>query len=140
MSELMWNCIFILIKLIKQYIFFGEKIKPFSLNMYTYAFINLRTTKHVLHQAELHSFTFDTNKEVPDGQREDDEDAVLYTERLISPESAGWLVFQLDYTKLLKRFFHQTWMTTSSTQLSVCLRSDTNKDETSVWGGETLFL
>lgn len=73
----MWNCIFILIKLIKQYIFFGEKIKPFSLNMYTYAFINLRTTKHVLHQAELHSFTFDTNKEVPDGQREDDEDAVF---------------------------------------------------------------
>lgn len=54
--------------------------------------------------SELHPFTFDTNKEVPDGQREDDEDAVSYSERLVSPESAGWLVFQLDYTKLLKRF------------------------------------
>lgn len=56
--------------------------------MYTYAFINLRTTKHVLHQAELHSFTFDTNKEVPDGQREDDED--ILSDSFHQNQLVGW--------------------------------------------------
>lgn len=103
-------------KIKKQYIFLGEELILFSLNMCTYAFISLRTTKRVLHHAELHPFTFSTNQKCPTvSARMREMQFYILSDPFHHNQLVGWFVSWISQNYW--RGFHQ-------------------KEETSVWGEE----